>query len=202
VPKLDLKKDHKALFTASARVVALVDVPRLSYLMVDGEGDPSGNASFAEAIELLYSTSYTLKFAAKKADTGRDWAVMPLEGLWVVQKPRWWWTLMIAQPDFVTAAEVRKAAGELARKHDRRSYARLRLQKFAEGRSVQTLHVGPYDAETPTIERMRQFAREQGLEFAGKHHEIYLSDPRRVAPEKLKTILRQPVKKRAGGSRA
>jgi hypothetical protein len=195
MPKLDLKKDLKALYSASAQKATLIDVPRLNFLMVDGEGEPGGTPAFQEAIGLLYSTSYTLKFASKKADPERDWAVMPLEGLWMIDGPRWSWRLMIAQPGFVTVAEVKRALTGLAKTKGTDAYSKLRLEKLAEGKCVQMMHIGPYSAEEPTIERMREFARENGYEFAGRHHEIYFSDPKRVPAEKLKTILRYPVRK-------
>jgi hypothetical protein len=195
MPKTDLKKELKALYSAPARKAALIDVPRLNFLMVDGKGEPGSTPAFQEAIALLYSTSYTLKSGSKKADPERDWAVMPLEGLWTIDGPQWSWTMMIAQPGFVTAAEVKRALAELAKKKGTDAYSKVRLEKLAEGKCVQTMHIGPYSQEEPSIQRLRDFARENGYEFAGRHHEIYFSDPKRVPAEKLKTILRYPVRK-------
>jgi hypothetical protein len=198
--KIDLKRELKALYTASAKAVALIDVPPLRCLIVDGQGHPDKNPAFQQAIELLYSASFAVKFASKKADPARDWGIMPLEGLWWGHESGdWHWSLLIVQPGFVTAADVRRAVGELGKKKRTDAYTKVRLELLREGKCVQTMHIGPYDAEQPTIERMSAFAREQGYAFYGKHHEIYVSDPRRVAPEKLKTILRYPVKKGGRG---
>jgi len=200
--KLDPKKELKHLYSPSAKEVVFVDVPPMSFLMVDGQGDPNGSQAFQEAIEALYGMSYTLKFMLKKSEK-RDYAVMPLEGLWWADdlsdfakgnKDRWKWTLMIAQPDFVAAEQVAAARAELERKKNPPALSRLRFERFEEGRAAQILHVGPYSAEGATIERMQRFAAENGCALAGKHHEIYLSDPRRTAPEKLKTVLRQPIR--------
>jgi hypothetical protein len=174
--------------------------------MVDGAGDPNTAVAYREAVEALYSVAYTLKFAIKR-EMGRDFRVMPLEGLWWAddlsdfmsgRKDAWRWTALIAQPDVVTAGHVDEAVRQLARKKELPALSRLRLEPFTEGLAAQLLYLGPYADEAPAIARLHAFIREQGYEFDGhtqKHHEIYLSDPRRTAPEKLKTIIRQPVRR-------
>jgi len=199
--KIDLRKERPDLWKASAKAPTMVDVPAMHFLMVDGEGEPNTSAAFQQAIEALYGLSYTLKFASKMG-RGIDWKVMGIEGLWWADDPEafragrkdeWRWTLLIAQPDVVTAEAVEAARETLRQKKNPAALDRVRLERFDEGLSAQMLHVGPYSEEGPTIERLHAFIRDQGYDLAGKHHEIYLSDPRRVAPEKLKTILRYPV---------
>jgi len=202
VEKLDLKKQWKQLYGAKAGAIAAVDVPPLTYLMVDGEGDPNTSKAFAEAIEALYTLSYTLKFSLKKSPRAIDYGVMPLEGLWWADDPRaffeadksaWKWTAMILQPEIIAQAEVDVAFAEVRRKKNPAALDRVRLETLAEGPSAQVLYLGPFSGEGPTIQRMHDFIHAAGKELRGKHHEIYLSDPRRTAPEKLKTILRQPM---------
>jgi hypothetical protein len=200
--KLDLRLQHKRLYQASAKDPALVVVPRLPFLMIDGQGDPSG-LEFQDAVGTLYGATYALKSAFKNEPAGQDFSVMPLEGLWwcegipgfdMDRKDLWRWTLMILQPDFVDKASVKQALLLLAQKRGRTpAMGRLRLGKFREGRAVQILHVGPYSAERTTIGRIEEYLGAKGLVAAGRHHEIYMSDPRRTAPDKLKTILRVPV---------
>jgi hypothetical protein len=196
MPKVDLKKELKPVYTASAKSVGFVNVPRLSFLMIDGYGDPD-TEEFQRAIKLLYSGSFALKSHSRKSSPERDWAMMPMEGLWWHDSPEaeWSWTLMIAQPPFVTKTQVKEVLKELSARKGTEDYAKARLESFAEGKCVQVLHVGPYSAEEPTIQRLIEFARANGYELSGKHHEIYVSDPNRVPPERLKTILRYPVKK-------
>ena len=200
VEKQDLKKSLKHLYHSSAKAVAQVDVPKMNYLMVDGEGDPNNSKSFTSAIETLFGLSYTLKFALKKSG-GPDYSVLPLEGLWWNDGQRfslenknkglWRWTLMIMQPEWVTAKLVESAREQLERKRGT-STSHARFEPLEEGRSAQILHIGPYAEEAPTIAKLHAFIAGQGGHLTGKHHEIYLGDPRRTAPEKLKTILRQP----------
>ncbi|KPJ77359.1 MAG: hypothetical protein AMS14_00765 [Planctomycetes bacterium DG_20] len=199
--KIDLRKERPDLWKASAKAPTMVDVPAMHFLMVDGEGEPNTSAAFQQAIEALYGLSYTLKFASKMG-RGIDWKVMGIEGLWWADDPEafragrkdeWRWTLLIAQPDVVTAEAVEAARETLRQKKNPAALDHVRLERFDEGLSAQMLHVGPYSEEGPTIERLHAFIRDEGYDLAGKHHEIYLSDPRRVAPEKLKTILRYPV---------
>ncbi|GAA0798874.1 hypothetical protein Sya03_13660 [Spirilliplanes yamanashiensis] len=180
-----------------------MDVPELRYLMVDGHGDPNSGA-FAEAAEALYPLAYRLKFASRRA-LGRDYVVMPLEGLWWADdmdaftaardKSRWDWTLMIMVPDWIGEDMVAEAVAQAAaRPGPPRRLREVRLGSLAEGRCVQTLHVGPYDAEAATLARMHhEVVPGHGFRMTGRHHEIYLSDARRVAPDRLRTILRQPV---------
>jgi len=199
--KTDLKKTFKELYAASAKTPALVEVPRFQFLMVDSAGDPNANPFFQEAVTALFSLSYTLKFNLKK-EQGLDYSVMPLEGLWSAddmsafhldRKDDWKWTLMILQPDFITPEMVSRAAPQIHQKRPTPHLEKVRLNHFYEGLSAQVLHVGPYCDEGPTIEGLHQFIKDRGFQLGGRHHEIYLSDPRRTSPEKLKTILRQPV---------
>lgn len=193
-----------ALYRATRDKPQLVDVPQASFLMIDGAGDPNTVPAYTAAIEALYSVSYTLKFTLKKV-AGLDYHVMALEGLWWAagmqafssgRKDDWFWTMMIAQPDSVTAAVVERAMQQVRTKRDLPALGSMRLAMFTEGRAAQVLHVGPYSAEGPTIARLHAFIREQGYELSGKHHEIYLGDPRRSAPPKWRTIVRQPVQPR------
>lgn len=197
--RIDLRKQLKSLYGGSG-APAVVDVPAMNFLMLDGHGDPNTSPAYAEAIAALYSVAFTLKFGLKRSRK-IDYAVMPLEGLWWADDPRsflvgdkskWHWTMMIMQPDFVARADVDEAVAAAAQKRPNPSLARMRFESFTEGRSAQLLYIGPYSAEGPTIERLHGFIAEQGGRLTGHHHEIYLSDPRRAAPEKLKTIIRQP----------
>ncbi len=200
--KLDLRTVLKPLYTASAKTTEVIEIPRLKYLMIDGDGPPA-TEQFQKSIEALYSLTYTMKFTLKFQRPARDFSVLPLEGLWScsdaefdMSKPDTWsWTLMIVQPEFITGAIVKAAAAELLeRRGEMPALARVRLHEWKEGKAVQRLHIGPYNAELPTINAMHEFARENGLALTGRHHEIYMSDPRRTAPARLKTILRHPVK--------
>jgi len=197
---IDLKKTLKPYYTASATKPAFVDVPPMSCLMVDGTGDPNGQV-FQEAVGSIYSVAYTLKFAFKK-DKAVDYPVMALEGLWCAddvadflndKRDAWKWTLFIVLPDVVTRKDVAQAIDTVKKKAKFPRFPEVRFEKFAEGRAAQIMHVGPYAAERPTIERLHRFVAEQGLKLRGRHHEIYLGDPRRSAPEKLRTIIRHPV---------
>ena len=170
--------------------------------MVDGEGDPNNSTAFQQAVEALYSLSYTLKFSLKKSPRGLDYGVMPLEGLWWADDPRvfydadkskWKWTAMILQQDFIARPQVDAAFEEVRKKKNPAALNLVRLEKLEEGLSAQILHLGPFSAEGPVIQRMHDFIEASGKRLRGRHHEIYLSDPRRTAPEKLKTILRQPM---------
>jgi len=202
--KLDLKKEWKQLYQPPVGEITTVDVPPLHYLMVHGEGDPNTSKSFQDAVEALYSVSYTLKFALKRGPEELDYRVMPLEGLWWVpdmsaftieDKSAWDWTMMIRQPEQVDEDLFEQALAKATRKKELPAANLLRLERFAEGLAAQVMHIGPYSAEGPTIQRLHAFIADQGYERAGKHHEIYLSDPRRAAPGKMKTVLRQPMAK-------
>lgn len=197
----DIKKERKDLYAPRAGEFALIDVPELAFLMVDGHGDPNTAPAYREAVEALYSVSYSVRFAAKR-ELGRVHVVGPLEGLWSAENPDvfltrtkddWSWTMMIHQPDWITGELVEAARATAAKKKDLPALARLRFERFAEGLCVQTLHVGSYDDEGPVIARLHEFAAGQGLVLRGKHHEIYLGDPRKVEAAKLRTVLRQPV---------
>ncbi|WP_030159618.1 GyrI-like domain-containing protein [Glycomyces sp. NRRL B-16210] len=200
--KYDVKKARKALYGPSSKDFAVVEVPRLAYLAVDGRGDPNTAAAYTEAVEALYGASYALKFASKR-DLGRDYVVGPLEGLWRAADPAaflarrkddWEWTMMIWRPEWTTDAMVEAALAQAAAKRPNPALERLRTHAFTEGASVQILHIGSYDDETPVLERLhREYMPANGFTFNGDHHEIYLGDPRRTAPEKLRTVLRQPV---------
>lgn len=200
--KLDLKKTYRELYRAKPEPM-LVEVPPLQYLMIDGEGDPNTAPAYQEAVEALYSLSYTLKFMIKKRmPDSMDYGVMPLEGLWwsepieafsLERKVDWKWTSLILQPDFITPALVEEARQQAAAKKTLPALSLARLARLDEGKCAQVLHIGPYAEETPTIERLHAFIEKQGLRLRGKHHEIYLGDPRRAAPDKLQTIIRQPV---------
>jgi hypothetical protein len=201
VDKIDLKKDLKHLYQPSARDVVLVDVPAFRYLMIDGAGDPNTSPHYARAVEALFSVSYTAKFMVRKGPAGIDYAVMPLEGLWwsddmasFVENDRtkWQWTMMIHQPAFVDESLLRDAMAEVKRKKGLEAVDMLRIERFTEGPCAQTLHVGPFTEEGPTIQRVHDFIEARGA-LAGKHHEIYLSDIRRADPARWKTIIRQPM---------
>jgi hypothetical protein len=198
--KIDLKKELAPLYSASAGKIATVEVPRLQYLMIDGKGDPNVSESFAAAINALYSVSYTLKFSIKKGAIAIDYGVMPLEATWWSDdmedfgqgnKSNWHWTAMILQPDFVTAEMVAQAIQEAGKKKDLPALPLLRLETTAPEKAAQLLHIGPYSAEGPNIQRLHQYIHDQGHALKGNHREIYLSDARRTVPEKLKTIIRQ-----------
>lgn len=203
VDKYDVKKAHKQLYSPPAKDFTLVEVPELRYIAVDGRGDPNTSPAYANAVEALYGVAYTLKFASKKT-LGRDFVVGPLEGLWRADDPTvfltrrkqaWEWTMMISQPDWITEDMVKSAKHDVARKKPTRSLEDVRLLTLAEGTCAQILHVGSYDDETPVLDRLHnRYLPDNGLTFSGDHHEIYLGDPRRTPPAKLRTILRQPVR--------
>ena len=202
--KLDLKKVNRHLYAPSAQQAAVVDVPPASFLMIDGKGDPNTARAYAEAVQALYALAYALKFKIKKRRDGIDYAVMPLEGLWWVEDMRlfsvqdkgaWLWTMMILQPEFITAELYAETAGEVQRKKDVPALDRVRLEVYHEGESAQILHLGSYADEAPTIARLHDFIHQNGWSRSGKHHEIYLNDPRKAAPEKLRTVIRQPFKR-------
>lgn len=201
--KTDLLKQLKPLYQPSAKEVTQVDVPALQFLMIDGEGDPNTSPAYAQAVEALFSVSYTVKFSVKKGPRAIDYGVMPLEGLWWADdlssfasgdKSKWKWTLMVLQPEFVTLDLVQAAIAEVGRKKKSLVAAtQLRMESFTEGPCAQILHVGPFSTEGPTIQKVHDFIQARGQQLAGKHHEIYLSDIRRADPAKWKTIIRQPM---------
>ncbi|MFX1284463.1 MAG: GyrI-like domain-containing protein [Promethearchaeota archaeon] len=202
--KIDFKKELKDFYSGvSAKEFSIVDVPPLNFLMIDGQGYPGTSQEYQDAMMTLYPLSYTLKFIVKK--TGKDYVVMPLEGLWwakdmeiftesfMERKDEWLWTSMIMQPDFITQDMVDEAIEEVQKKKNPPSLSRVRFETYIEGLSAQILYFGPYYEEGPTIERMHNYIKDQGHSLRGKHHEIYLSDPRRTKPERLRTIIRQPI---------
>lgn len=200
--KIDYKKEFKQFYKASPKQVEIVEVPKLNYLMIDGAGDPNISPSFQHAIDVLYPVSYTLKFMIKKGETGIDYGVLPLEGLWwaddmssfnLDDKENWKWTLMIMQPSLVTKELVTRAIEQVKIKKNPVSLPLLRFESFEEGKAAQIMHIGPFSEEAPTIEKVHCFIEKNGCQRRGKHHEIYLSDIRRASPEKWKTIIRQPM---------
>ncbi len=202
--KIDLRKELKHLYNPSAKQVSLVDVPPLRFLMLDGRGDPNTAPEYAQAVQALYSLAYGLKFKVKKGPVGVDFAVMPLEGLWWVEdmsqfslqdKQAWLWTMMILQPDFVTPELFAETRAEVEKKKGLPALSGVRLESYHEGPAAQVMHIGPYADEEPTIARLHAFIHEQGYRLRGKHHEIYLQDPSRTAPDKLQTVIRQPIDK-------
>jgi hypothetical protein len=199
--KRDVKKEYKQLYQPSATEFSVVEVPPMNFLMVDGHGDPNTSPVYQAALEALYSLAYTIKFALKPK--GIDFVVGPPEGLWWMEdmrefsmetKDRWDWTMMIMQPDEVTQEVFEQAKIQVTKKKELPALPGLRLETYHEGLSVQILYYGAYADEGPTIARMHAFIHEQGFEMKGKHHEIYLGDPRRNPPEKLKTVIRQPIR--------
>jgi len=202
--KLDLKKELKHLYVPSKKEFSIVDVPPMNFIMIDGSGDPNTSSEYQEALGALYGLSYTIKFASKK-QLGIDYVVMALEGLWWAEemvefslsdKSSWQWTMMMMQPDHITAEFVEEARAVLAKKKDPPALSKVRFERFHEGLSAQIMYLGPYANEAPTIARLHTFIEEGDYERRGKHHEIYLGDPRRTAPEKLKTVIRQPMRPR------
>lgn len=199
--KIDLKTALPALYNAPRGRFVIVDVPPMNYLAVEGEGDPNAAPAYLAAVETLYTASYTLKFMAKAA-LGRDYVVPPLEGLWWAddmddfvarRKDRWRWRMMIATPDFVDEPVALRAVEQARAKG--KAMEGVTFHRLEEGRSVQALHVGSYDEEGPALEALhKRFLPANGLVPAGLHHEIYLNDPRRTSAEKLRTLLRQPVR--------
>jgi hypothetical protein len=209
MPKIDLKKENKELYDPSAKEVSIVDVPKMNFLMIDGEGDPNTSQEYQAAIEALFPVSFSVKFISGK-ENSQDYVVMPLEGLWWVEnmedfsiqdKSSWKWTAMIRQPDFITKDMIKKAKEEVEKKKNPTALSRIKFESLHEGLSVQIMHIGPYSEEGPTIKKLHNFIGDKGYEFDGsmpgeKHHEIYISDVRRTKPERLKTVIRQPIKRR------
>ncbi len=208
--KIDFKKEWKSLYEPSASEFMLVEVPTLQFLMVDGHGDPNSAQEYQQAVEALYSVAYKLKFLSK-GELGADYVVAPLEGLWWAQdwrsfttqrdKSAWFWTMMIMQPEWITPDMVAAAVRQAGSGRERPALIGIRLAPYAEGLAVQILHIGSYEEEGPVLRELHEeVLPELRLEPAGKHHEIYLSDPRKVVPQKLRTVLRQPVRRVDGGA--
>lgn len=202
--KIDFKEEFKHLYNSSSKEVNLADMPEMNFLMIDGKGDANNSKEFQDAVQALYGVTFTVKFALKKAKQGPEYTVPSLEGLWwmadnqqfdMQDKKNWLWTLMIMQPDHVTKNHIAEAIKKLSEKKPNEALSKIRLETFHEGLSVQIMHIGPYSAEGPTIEKLHNFVKNNGYKLRGEHHEIYLSDPRKSAPEKTKTILRYPIQK-------
>jgi len=202
--KIDFKKTLASLYNPkNTSTWELIDVPEMNYLMVDGEGNPNTAKSFADAVEALYAVSYTLKFMSKRV-LGKDYGVAPLEGLWYADdmkifeagdKDSYKWTLIIMQPEWITEAMITDAIEQVKAKKNPIALSKLYFKPYHEGSSLQLLHIGSFDAEAPKLQELHcTYMLAHGYEFGGHHHEIYLSDMRRVAPDKLKTILRQPIR--------
>lgn len=201
--KFDFKKELKQFYDVKTGAPVVVDVPSMNYLMVDGHGDPNTSQEYVDAIQALYPVAYTIKFMCKK-EQEIDFGVMPLEGLWWAEdmstfstedKSNWLWTAMILQPACVDKDIFERAVDAVAKKKNPKSLSKVRFESYSEGRAAQVLYLGPYADEGPTIMALHQYIESQGgkLEKSTKHHhEIYLSDPRRTQPAKLKTIIRQP----------
>jgi hypothetical protein len=201
--KIDYKKELRSLYSPSSKEISIVDVPAMNYLMIDGKGDPNTAREYTEAIEALYALSYTIKFMIKKGSVNVDYGVLPLEGLWWVpnmdefsvnRKDDWLWTAMIMHPKIVTKEISHEGIESVRKKKNLAAIEKIRFESYTEGKCAQILYFGPYKDETLTIARLHDFIAEKGYKRTGKHHEIYLNDPRKTAPEKLKTIIRQPMK--------
>lgn len=203
--KVDFKKSLKHLYQPGKKDFTLVEVPEMQFLMVDGHGDPNTAPEYQKAVEALYAAAYKLKFISKK-QLGKDYTVPPLEGLWWAEdmthfttnrdKSTWDWTMMMMTPAWITQQHFQEAVHAAGKNKQLPALALVRLELYDEGLSAQIMHIGSYDDEAPTLARLHQeWLPKHGYAPNGKHHEIYLSDPRRVAPEKLKTVLRQPVRK-------
>jgi len=203
--KYDFKKEKKDLYYPSDKQVSVVDVQRMNFLMVDGKGDPNASQEYKNAMEALFPVSFKVKFLSKK-ENNQDYVVMPLEGLWWVEdmkefsiedKGSWKWTAMIMQPEFINKGLIEKAMEEVETKKNPESLSKVKFKKFSERLSAQIMHLGPYGAaEVPTVEKLHDFIEKSGYKIRDKHHEIYISDVRRTKPERLKTVIRQPIEQK------
>jgi hypothetical protein len=203
VEKVDFKKELADLYGPKNKDWELIDVPAMNFLMVDGKGDPNIAQEYSDAVAALYGVAYPIKFMSKKV-LDKDYAVQPLEGLWWASDPaafengrkaEYRWTMMIMQPEWITEAMVSEAVAATADKKELSALSRVRFERYHEGRSLQLLHMGSYDDEAPKLKYLHyEYMPQHNLTFNGHHHEIYLSDPRKTAPARLKTILRQPVR--------
>ena len=203
--KYDFKKEKKNLYYPSEKLVSVVDVPRMNFLMIDGQGDPNTSQEYQDAMETLFPVSYKTKFLSKKQNN-QDYVVMPLEGLWwaenmeefsIEDKGSWKWTVMIMQPEFITKELISMAIDDVESKKNLASISKVRFEKFSERLSAQIMHIGPYGAaEAQTVEKLHDFIDKSGYKIRDKHHEIYISDMRRTKPERLKTVIRQPIEQK------
>jgi len=206
--KIDLKKELKQFYNPAISKISVVDVPAMNFIMIDGHGNPNTSKEYQDAIQTLYPIAYTLKFTIKK-EKAIDYGVLPLEGLWWADdmtsfatghKDAWRWTAMIMQPEYVSVELFNRAVEQVGKKKKLPSLDKARFGSFREGLAVQTMYIGPFADEGPTIEKLHHYIRDNGYVFDGlkqKHHEIYLSDYRKTAPEKLKTVIRQPMAKKS-----
>lgn len=201
--KIDYKKDYPTLYRPK-KDPQIIEVPDMQFFMIDGKGDPNTSEAYKLALEALYAVSYALKMKiVKKENPGQDYVVPPLEGLWYMDdmnlwssnKNDWKWIMMIRIPDFVTDDQVKRSIQITKDGKNPKSLNQIYQKKYSEGEVVQLMHIGSYDTEGPNIEKMHNYAKDKGYDLHGKHHEIYLGDPRKTAPEKLKTVLRQPVQR-------
>ncbi len=204
--KVDFKKTMKDLYQPNPNEVVGVDVPEMQFLMIDGMGSPGDSQEYLDALATLYPVAFKTKFLSKA--TGKDYVVPPLEGLWWADdmedftegdRDKWKWTMMIMQPDWITQKIINEAIENTKEKKPefKDKFSKLRLEKYNEGKSAQIMHLGPYSEEGPTVEKIHKFIEDKGGSFNGqnkKHHEIYLSDPRKSKPENMKTVIRQPYK--------
>lgn len=199
--KINLLKEMKQLYMPASKEPTLVEVPVCNYLMVDGQGDPNTSESYKIAIEALFSVAYAAKFMLKKSERAIDYGVMPLQCLWWGEssdfmthpKDSWKWTAMILQPDFLSNTDISAAVEQVRTKKKHIATDLVRFESYTEGRCAQILHIGPFSEEGPTVARLHDFIASTGDKPNGKHHELYLSDIRKAAPDKWKTILRQPI---------
>lgn len=201
---MDLKQVYREHYSARRDETSIVHVPSRPFLMIDGAGDPNTSQEYIDAVEALYPLAYGLRAAVKRA-TGDAYVVMPLEGLWWTEdmrsfdpadKSNWLWTVMICLPDPVTDSMAAEVLPAITASKQLASGAKARVDHFAEGDAVQILHIGPYAGEAPTIALLHRYIADHGHSLAGRHHEIYLSDPRKTAAAGLRTIIRQPFTSR------
>jgi len=201
--KIDYKKELKCFYNTSHKEPEIINIPKMNFLMCDGEGNPGTSEEFKDAVEALFGVSYAAKFMIKRGNLAIDYGVMPLEGLWWVddmskfsieKKDDWKWTIMIMQPEIVTKDHISEAIEKTKEKKDLPAIGKLRFEPFSEGKCAQIMHIGPFSEEGPTIKILHEFIIENKSELRDKHHEIYLSDIRKADPKKWKTIIRQPMK--------
>ncbi|MFX1275334.1 MAG: GyrI-like domain-containing protein [Promethearchaeota archaeon] len=202
--KIDFKKSMKEFYQPSSKEVVTIDVPKMQFLMIDGQGSPGDSKEYQDALEVLFPVAFKTKFISK--DQGKDYVVPPSEGLWWADnmddftdnnRDKWKWTMMIMQPEWITKDMINEAIKITGEKKPelKENLKRLRLEEYEERKSAQIMHIGPYSEEGPTVSKIHKYIKEQGGTFDGhklKHHEIYLSDPRKTKPEKMKTVIRQP----------
>lgn len=202
--KIEYKKLYKEYYSVRRNKIEIVDVPGFDYLAIDGVGNPNTSQEFKDAVEALYALSYSIKFMVKKSEMAVDYGVMPLEGQWymddmsqftVENKDNWKWTIMIMQPEVVTKSIIDKAIKDVKVKKKLPALDKIRFEEFTDGLSAQIMHIGPYSEEQPTIDKLHEHIKDNGFKLTGKHREIYLSDVNKTDPEKLRTVIRQPIER-------